>query len=73
MAVPVQATASTFQVGTATALLEAPVRGFLQGWENSNRYDVTPDGQRFIINAPTEGVASSSMVAVIDWAAGLKN
>jgi len=73
MAVPVRARGPTFEVGAATALFEAPVRGFLQGWENSNRYDVTPDGQRFIINAPTEGVASSSMVAVIDWAAGLKN
>ncbi|HEY3205036.1 MAG TPA: protein kinase, partial [Thermoanaerobaculia bacterium] len=72
MAVPVQATASTFQVGTATALLEAPVRGFLQGWENSNRYDVTADGQRFLINVPTEGVASGPMVAVINWVAGLK-
>jgi hypothetical protein len=59
-------------VGTATALLEAPVRGFLQGWENSNRYDVTADGQRFLINVPTEGVASGPMVAVINWVAGLK-
>jgi Tol biopolymer transport system component/predicted Ser/Thr protein kinase len=72
MAVPVQAAGSTFQVGTATALFEAPVRGFLQGWDNSNRYDVAPDGQRFLVNVPTDGVASSPMVAVINWTAGLK-
>src|SRR5262249_12944658 len=55
MAVPVQASGATFQAGAATALFEAPVRGFLQGWQNSNRYDVTPDGQRFLVNLPTEG------------------
>jgi Tol biopolymer transport system component/predicted Ser/Thr protein kinase len=72
MAVPVQGAGSTFQVGAATALFEAPVRGFLQGWENSNRYDVAPDGQRFLINVPAEGVASAPMVTVLNWTPGLK-
>ncbi len=72
MAAPVQASGATFQAGAATALFEAPVRGFLQGWDNSNRYDVTSDGQRFLVNVPAEGVASAPMVAVLNWTAGLK-
>jgi Tol biopolymer transport system component/predicted Ser/Thr protein kinase len=72
MAVPVQAAGSTPQAGTVTALFETPVRGFLQGWENSNRYDVTADGQRFLINVPTEGFASAPMVVVLNWTTGPK-
>jgi hypothetical protein len=72
MAVPVQTAGSTSQVGTATALFEAPVRGFLQGWENSSRYDVTANGQRFLVNVPIESAASGPLAVVLNWTAGLE-
>jgi eukaryotic-like serine/threonine-protein kinase len=72
MAVPIQAAGTTFQVGSATALFEAPLRGFLQGWENSSRYDVTADGQRFLVNVPIESAASGPLVVVLNWTAGLE-
>jgi Tol biopolymer transport system component/predicted Ser/Thr protein kinase len=72
MAVPVHGAGSTFQMGAVSALFEAPVRGFLQGWENSNRFDVTTDGERFLINVPTESVATAPIVTVLNWTAGLK-
>jgi eukaryotic-like serine/threonine-protein kinase len=72
MAVPIQVSGATFQAGAAAALFETPVRGSLQGWDNSNRYDVAPDGQRFLVNVPVEGVASEPVVVILNWAAGLK-
>jgi serine/threonine-protein kinase len=35
-------------------------------------YDVTPDGQRFIVVSEPEGRTSPPITVVIDWAAGLK-
>jgi len=48
------------------------VTGALQGWENSNHYDVSADGQRFLINMPTEGSPASPITVVLDWPAALE-
>jgi dipeptidyl aminopeptidase/acylaminoacyl peptidase len=48
MAVPV-ATATAFTPGVPTALFAAPI--YLGGATNATRYDVTADGQKFLINA----------------------
>ena len=36
-------------------------------------YDVTPDGERFLVNVPAGEPSSSRITVVLDWAAGLKN
>ena len=61
------------QVGTAVPLFEARLlngpttaAGFMA------QYDVTRDGQRFLINVPLEEAASPPITVVTNWAAGLK-
>jgi hypothetical protein len=58
-----------FDVGTARALFEAPIDTVSTA--TPNRYDVSADGQRFLINAPVESAGSTPMTVVINWAAGL--
>lgn len=55
------------EVGAGRPLFEARqsvTGGFL--------YDVTGDGQRFLINAAVEQKASSPIILVQNWAAGAK-
>ena len=35
------------------------------------QYDVTPDGQRFLVNVPAEDTQTTSITVVLNWAAGL--
>ena len=67
MAVAVRSSRATFEVGAPTALFEvAMFPGALSG-----EYDVTADGQRFLVGT-VEGVVSPSSVSLIlDWDAGL--
>jgi hypothetical protein len=64
MAVPI-ATTPTFSVGAARVLFEGPFRtdGPFRG------YDVTPDGQRFLMVREIEqpSMRVSSMVLVQNW------
>ena len=71
MAVPVEL-APSFKAG-------APVRLFAIGSETGFRgrarnvpYDVSPDGQRFLINVATAEPASSRITVVMNWAAALQ-
>jgi len=61
------------EVGTAVPLFEARMLngpntavGFRQ------QYDVTRDGQRFLINVPLEDAAPSPITVVVNWTASLK-
>jgi hypothetical protein len=36
-----------------------------------NQYDVTPDGQRFLINQPWGDASASSITVVVNWQAAL--
>ena len=36
------------------------------------QYDVTRDGQRFLLNVPLEDTVSSPITIALNWAAGLK-
>jgi eukaryotic-like serine/threonine-protein kinase len=71
MAVTVRPRA-VFEAGPPTVLFDAQVTGALQGWENSNHYDVTANGQRFLINTPIEGSPASPIIVILDWPAGLE-
>jgi hypothetical protein len=37
-----------------------------------SRYDVSADGQRFLINARVENVTPTPITIVVNWTAGLK-
>jgi hypothetical protein len=78
MAVPVGTTATAttplFTPGVPKALFAAPIWG---GGTTTNvtRYDVTADGQKFLINAlPTDTTTAASptpITVVLNWTAGL--
>jgi eukaryotic-like serine/threonine-protein kinase len=72
MAVDVRPTQLAFEVQQARPLFVAPVD--VVSAAAGNRFDVTADGQRFLINAPVENSTSASLgtVVVVNWAAGLK-
>jgi Tol biopolymer transport system component len=38
----------------------------------SGDYDVSPDGQRFLVTVPPRGNAEPTAVAVLDWTEGLR-
>ena len=65
MAVEVH-TDGAFEVGTPQALFVTPFKN-ASGW----RYDVTPDGQRFLVNRPVDE-ESSPITLVQNWTALLK-
>ena len=74
MAVEVAGASGTFQSGIPKALFAAPVWGGGTA-SNTTRYDVTPDGKKFLINsvpAETTPGASSPITVVLNWQAGLK-
>src|SRR5262249_4560990 len=63
MAVDVQAGAD-LKIGTPRALFELP--GGTRGW------DVAPDGQRILVNAPVVESNSVPLNLVVNWASGLQ-
>ncbi|MGH9794017.1 MAG: hypothetical protein ACRD5G_04515, partial [Candidatus Acidiferrales bacterium] len=65
VAVQVAASGDTFDVGAPKALFQAlPMR-------RGNAYDVTGDGQRFLVNLILQQQSSEPMTLVINWPAGL--
>jgi len=65
MAASVNGKGSSFEVGAVKPLFEAPrVGGY--------HYDVTADGQRFLVNKAPEQTASVPITVVVNWTAGLR-
>jgi Tol biopolymer transport system component len=64
MAAGVTATGSRFDVGAVQRLFEVPT------FEGYWPYDVSPDGQRFLVNTMSEAV--SPLTIVVNWPAALK-
>jgi len=60
-------TASAFQAGSPRVLFETHLKGLI-----GRRYDVAPDGKRFLINSMIGEVKSSPMTLVQNWAAELE-
>ena len=69
MAVDIK-TEPLFEAGAPHLLFETPL--FLPS-QLLFRYDVTPDGKRFLIILPATGVASSPATVVQNWESALKN
>ncbi len=72
MAVPVTG-ASTFQLGVPQALFRTTILGGTGGGPSvAWRYDVSLDGQRFLINTALEEATSSPVNIVVNWRTALR-
>jgi Tol biopolymer transport system component len=73
MAAEVHAGGSSFEVGVPKTLFHPQITGGTGGGLNfSWRYDVSRDGQRFLINNAAEQTTAVPIHMDINWAAGLK-
>jgi Tol biopolymer transport system component len=72
MAVPIKGEAA-LEVGAPVPLFRP---GLLNGPNNATgfraQYDVTRDGQRFLLNVPVEDAPTPPITVVLDWTVGLK-
>jgi len=68
MAVEVKGQEATLEVGAARVLFDIQPGNPISGYQ----YDVTSDGQHFLVNTSVAQKASSPITVVINWAAGLK-
>jgi len=66
MAVDVK-TAETFENSVPRVLFESRIKA-----SAGHQYDVTPDGQRFLINADLADASSAPITLVLNWTAGVK-
>jgi Tol biopolymer transport system component len=66
MAAAVDGKAGTFEVGVVKPLFQTRVTG------SRYEYDVSADGQRFLINTAPVQAASAPITVVLNWTAGLK-
>jgi len=73
MAVSVTTNGETFQPGVPKALFRATVLGGTGGGPTiSWRYDVSPDGQRFLINTAIEEATAAPVTMVLNWQSAIK-
>ena len=73
MAAEVNGTGSAFQVGAARRLFEIRRRtGSSRGFGIGGAYDVTPDGQRFLVNAVEQPALLPPLTVITNWAATLR-
>jgi hypothetical protein len=70
MAVDIKEDSSTFEVGTPKALFQTRLPGYPAP---RNYYDVSADGQRFLINNLPEEATSTPISVVINWTSDLKH
>jgi Tol biopolymer transport system component len=70
MSVDVKAGPAGFEVNSPKVLFDAPVD--VANANNTNRYEVSTDGQRFLINGPSENVSSGYITVVVNWLADQK-
>ena len=66
MAVAVRLDGSV-EIGTATPLFETEI-----DIASPNRYDVTADGQRFLINSPVQSSREAPYNVILNWTSTLK-
>jgi len=65
-------TEPSFKAGVPSALFEAPIPPGVAQWPEAWAWDVTPDGERFLINTPSEEARSASLTVWVNWQAGLE-
>jgi Tol biopolymer transport system component len=73
MAVSVTTTGGTFQPGVPKALFHAAVLGGTGGGPTTSwRWDISPDGQRFLINTTLDEATSSPVTVMLNWQSAMK-
>ena len=73
MAAAVNGRGSAFEVGAVRPLFETRVAGPPSVRPGQGRmYDISPDGQRFLVNTVAEEAASAPITLVVNWPALLK-
>jgi hypothetical protein len=70
MAVPIKLGA-TFEVGQPSALFQTPAREPLSA-EELFTYDVSPDGQRFLVNTNLGGAIPPPVDIILNWTSELR-
>ncbi len=68
VSVGVNSTATTFEVGSPKVLFQTLV----DTAPSTNRYDVSPDGQRFLMSLPDESSISQPITVITNWLAGIQ-
>jgi Tol biopolymer transport system component len=71
MAVPVRL-GSTFEAGAPASLFEANINPAAGSAGIGHQYDVSADGQRFLLNLELRETATTPLTVVLNWQAGLK-
>jgi len=71
MAVAVKA-GTTFEAGTPEALFQTRIYGLATSPAYSQQYDVTADGQRFLLNVDVADANAVPLTVVLDWTAALQ-
>ena len=61
--------ASSFSAGTPRMLFDGP---YLPTPGSLPNYDVSPDGQRFLINVDLSEATAAPITVVLNWQAGLR-
>jgi serine/threonine protein kinase len=73
MAVTIKGDAYTFEADSPVALFDVHVGRFHSGiFAGMYQYDVTADGQRFLVNTLVEDSPAPPITVVLNWTAGLK-
>jgi eukaryotic-like serine/threonine-protein kinase len=69
MSVDVNSAGATFEASSPKALFQTQV----DVANISNRYDVSPDGQRFLMSLPVENTISPPITVITNWLAGIEH
>ena len=72
MSVTLQRTDSGLRVGMPTRLFETRLSTIPNTGYTRNQYDVTPDGQHFLINQPSGDALAPPIAVISNWPAALK-
>jgi eukaryotic-like serine/threonine-protein kinase len=62
-------TSSTFEASVPNVLFQTQIAPPI---EARNQYEVTGDGQRFLVNTPLKEIATAPIHVVVNWSASLK-
>jgi Tol biopolymer transport system component len=72
MSVEVNGAGASFQAGTPKALFTAEIQSGPVSNGITHRWDVAPDGKRFLFNSPLDDSTTAPITVVLNWEEGLK-
>jgi len=72
MATTVNGRGPAFEVGPVRSLFETRARTAQAGGGNYSSYEVSSDGQRFLVNTFVENPSTSPITVVVNWTASLR-